>query len=56
MTQGHTRKEVFVMVKDLLETLVHRPWFSVIVFRETMMISNWPMPPIGKELAAIWRV
>ena len=31
MTQGHTRKETFVMVKDLLETLVNRPGFSVTV-------------------------
>jgi len=31
MTQGHTRKEAFVMVKDLLETLVNRPGFSVTV-------------------------
>ena len=29
MTQGHTRKDAFVMVKDLLETLVNRPGFSV---------------------------
>jgi|TARA_B100000809_G_C14996782_1_gene480017 predicted RNase H-like HicB family nuclease/DNA-binding XRE family transcriptional regulator len=29
MTQGHTRKEAFVMVSDLLETLVNRPEFSV---------------------------
>ncbi len=31
MTQGHTRKEAFVMVKELLETLVNRPGFSVSV-------------------------
>ncbi len=31
MTQGHTRKEAFVMVKDLLETLVNRADFSVTV-------------------------
>jgi DNA-binding XRE family transcriptional regulator len=31
MTQGHTRKEAFVMVKDLLETLVNRPGFAVTV-------------------------
>ncbi len=31
MTQGHTRKEAFEMVKDLLETLVNRPGFSVAV-------------------------
>ena len=29
MTQGRTRKEAFTMVKDLLETLVNRPGFSV---------------------------
>ena len=29
MTQGRTRKEVFVMVEDLLETLVNRPGFAV---------------------------
>jgi hypothetical protein len=29
MTQGHTKKEAFVMVKDLLETLVNRPGFTV---------------------------
>jgi len=29
MTQGHTRKEAFSMVKDLLETLVNRPAFTV---------------------------
>ncbi len=28
MTQGHTRKEAFVMVADLLETLVDQPGFS----------------------------
>ena len=31
MTQGHTRKEAFLMVKDLLESLVNRPGFSVTV-------------------------
>lgn len=31
MTQGHTRKDTFVMVKDLLETLANRPGFSVTV-------------------------
>ncbi len=31
MTQGHTRKEAFVMVKDLLDTLVDCPGFSVTV-------------------------
>jgi DNA-binding XRE family transcriptional regulator len=31
MTQGRTRKEAFIMVKDLLESLVNRPGFSVIV-------------------------
>jgi hypothetical protein len=29
MTQGRTRKEAFVMVEDLLETLAHRPGFAV---------------------------
>jgi len=29
MTQGHTRKEAYIMVKDLLETLANRPGFSV---------------------------
>jgi len=29
MTQGRTKKEAFVMVEDLLETLVNRPGFSV---------------------------
>ena len=32
MTQGYTRKETFVMVKDLLETLAYRPGFSVQVY------------------------
>ncbi len=31
MTQGHTRKEAFAMTKDLLESLVNRPGFSVTV-------------------------
>jgi hypothetical protein len=31
MTQGHTRKEAFTMVEDLLETLANRPGFSVTV-------------------------
>ena len=31
MTQGHTRKEAFIMVEDLLETLANRPGFSVTV-------------------------
>jgi len=31
MTQGHTRKEAFEMVSDLLESLVNRPGFSVTV-------------------------
>ena len=31
MTQGHTRKEAFSMAKDLLESLVNRPDFSVII-------------------------
>lgn len=29
MTQGRTRKEAFIMVEDLLETLANRPGFSV---------------------------
>lgn len=29
MTQGHTRKEAYSMVEDLLETLANRPGFSV---------------------------
>ena len=29
MTQGRTKKEAFTMVEDLLETLAHRPGFSV---------------------------
>ena len=29
MTQGYTKKEACVMVKDLIETLVNRPEFSV---------------------------
>ena len=29
MTQGYTKKEAYVMVKDLIETLVNRPEFSV---------------------------
>ena len=31
MTQGHTRKDAFAMVKDLLETLFNRPGFIVTV-------------------------
>ena len=31
MTQGHTRKEAFVMAKDLLDTLVNPSGFSVTV-------------------------
>jgi DNA-binding XRE family transcriptional regulator len=31
MTQGHTRKEAFVIVGDLLETLVNRSGFSVTI-------------------------
>jgi DNA-binding XRE family transcriptional regulator len=31
MTQGHTRKEAFVMIVDLLETLMNCPGFSVTV-------------------------
>ena len=31
MTQGHTRKEAFVMVKDMVESLVNRPHFSITV-------------------------
>jgi len=31
MTQGHTRKEAFLMAKDLLESLANRPGFSVTV-------------------------
>ena len=31
MTQGHTKKDAFTMVKDLLETLVNRPGFTVTV-------------------------
>ncbi len=29
MTQGYTKKEAYVMVKDLIETLVNRSEFSV---------------------------
>lgn len=29
MTQGHTQKEAYAMVEDLLETLTNRPGFSV---------------------------
>ena len=32
MTQGYTRQEALVMVKDLLETLANRPGFSVEVY------------------------
>jgi predicted transcriptional regulator len=32
MTQGRTRKEAFVMIADLLETLVDRPGFTVLVY------------------------
>ena len=31
MTEGHTKKDAFAMVKDLLETLVNRPGFIVTV-------------------------
>lgn len=31
MTQGHTRKEAYAMVEDLLESLVNRPGFKVTV-------------------------
>jgi DNA-binding XRE family transcriptional regulator len=31
MTQGHTRKEAYAMVEDLLESLVNRPGFTVSV-------------------------
>jgi DNA-binding XRE family transcriptional regulator len=31
MTQGHTRKEAYAMVEDLLESLANRPGFKVIV-------------------------
>ena len=31
MTQGHTRKEAYVMVEDLLESLANRPGFKVTV-------------------------
>jgi DNA-binding XRE family transcriptional regulator len=31
MTQGHTRKEAYAMVEDLLESLVNRPGFKVSV-------------------------
>jgi hypothetical protein len=31
MTQGHTRKEAFAMVEDMLKSLVNRPGFSVTV-------------------------
>lgn len=31
MTQGHTRKEAYAMVKDLLESLANRPGFKVTV-------------------------
>ena len=33
MTQGYTREEAYRMVKDLLETLVNRPDFSVEIHR-----------------------
>ena len=33
MTQGHTRKEAFAMVQDLVESLVNRPGFSVTVHK-----------------------
>ena len=32
MTQGRTRNEAFMMVKDLLETLVDRPGFAITVY------------------------
>jgi hypothetical protein len=31
MTQGHTRKEAYAMVEDLLESLANRPGFKVTV-------------------------
>lgn len=33
MTQGRTRKEAYVMIKDLLETMVDRPGFKARVYR-----------------------
>lgn len=33
MTQGYTREEAYRMVKDLIETLINRPEFSVEVHR-----------------------
>jgi hypothetical protein len=35
MTQGRTRREALAMVADLLETLAHRPGFSVQVYSGT---------------------
>lgn len=32
MTQGHTRKEAFSMIEDLIETLVNCPGFTVKVY------------------------
>ncbi|MCY3870948.1 MAG: hypothetical protein OXG87_15470 [Gemmatimonadetes bacterium] len=43
MTQGYTRKEACVMVKDLIETLVNRPEFSVEIHpvkRDTFEVSS----------------
>ncbi len=33
MTQGHTRKDAFSMIADLIETLVNRPGFTVKVYQ-----------------------
>lgn len=40
MTQGRTRREALVMVKDLVETLADRPGFSVTVHRGAGVMLN----------------
>ncbi len=46
MTQGHTRGEGFEMVKDLLETLVNRPGFSVTIHPGKHGDCEWKEYPI----------
>lgn len=35
ITQGHTKKEAYLMVADMIETLVNRDGFKVTVYKGT---------------------
>ena len=55
MTQGRTRREALVMVKDLVETLADRPGFSVTVHRGAGGDVELSSPDVRGMIALVLR-